>query len=201
MQQDQYDYLKAKAAAGEVVSIAVNKDGKPSRGVFIPWEHTASAFNMKTPRVTLAADDLQDDTVMGLLRACYVIGCYIFTPLTDYSFLAEFDRISDLFILKGENMRDLSFLQNYKKLFMFYLEDATLPGLQPLVDTCTASRMMPGKCLGFYHCTIEDTAALLSADFYISELLVWPVKGDAPARWQCAEEPGTFRFFTEKEDT
>lgn len=200
MQQEQYDYLKAKAAAGGVVSIAVNKDGKPSRGVFIPWERTTSAFNMKTPRVTLAADDLRDDAVMELLRACYVIGCYIFTPLTDYNFLAEFDTISDLFILKGENMRDLSFLQNYQKLFMFYLEDATLPGLQPLVDACTASKMMPGKCLGFYHCTVKDTSALSNVKFYISELLVWGVKDDAPARWQCAATPGTFKFFTEKED-
>ena len=181
------------------MSIAVNEDGSPVRGGFVPWEQTTSAFNMRTPEVTLSVSDLQDEKIMDALRSCDLAGCYLFTALPDYGFLSDFTGLRDLFILHGENIPDLSFLRSMSGLFMFYLEDATLPDLRPLVDCCNASKSFAGKCLGFYRCRVEDTSALSDVNCILSELLVWPVSGDTRERWKTARKPGVFKFYERKE--
>lgn len=186
----------AKAADERAcISIAISEDGTPFRGCFVPWERTVSAMNMKLPNITLAADDLQDASVMEDLGKCEVIGCYLFTALEDYQFLCEFTEIMDLFILKGKYMRDLSFVKNMPHLFLFYLEEAVLPDLEPLVEICNQGDKLPGKCLGFYRCQVKDTSALSKVDFLLSELLVWPTESDTRERWKAARAPGIFRFF------
>lgn len=80
--------LKAAAEAGGYMSIAINVDNTPVRGCFVPWERTVSAYNMKIPRLTIAADDLQDMKVMDDLKRCRLLGLYCFTPLDDYEFIA-----------------------------------------------------------------------------------------------------------------
>jgi hypothetical protein len=82
-----------------------------------------------------------------------------------------------------------------KNLYLFYLEDAKLPDLKPLIEVCNEGERLPGKCLGFYHCEVEDTSALSDVDFIISELLVWPSGGDTRDRWKTSTHPGTFRFY------
>jgi hypothetical protein len=52
--------LKAAAGAGDYMSIAINADNTPFGGCSIPWERTVSAYNMKLPRLTIAATDIQD---------------------------------------------------------------------------------------------------------------------------------------------
>jgi hypothetical protein len=177
------------------MSIAINADGAPVSRGFVPWERTVSAFNMKTPKITLAASDLQDETIRNALRSCDLCGCYLFTALSDYSFLSEFSGLLDLFITHGEQIHDLSFVRDMKNLYLFYLEDAKLPDLKPLIEVCNEGERLPGKCLGFYHCEVEDTSALSDVDFIISELLVWPSGGDTRDRWKTSTHPGTFRFY------
>ena len=194
MIREEYEKLVGASEENAYISIAVNADGTPVRSGFVPWVRTASAFNMKTPNLTISAGDLQDEKVTGLLRRCRVTGCYIYEGLDDYSFIAEFGDIRDLHIIHCEKMKDLSFLRQLKDLFMLYLEDASLPDLRPLVDVCNESRGGPGKCFGFRNCRVEDTSALEDAGFTLSELLIWPTKGDSAGRWKTGVRPGVFRF-------
>ena len=75
MEKEQYDKLMEAASKNAYMSIAVNEDGSPVRGGFVPWERTTSAFNMRTPEVTLSVSDLQDEKIMDALRSCDLAGC------------------------------------------------------------------------------------------------------------------------------
>ncbi len=194
MQQDQFEKLVKDAEENAYLSIGINKDGTPVTGGFVPWEKTISAFNMKTPKVTLAVSDLSDKAVSEALEKCRVIGCYIFAPLMDYSFVSGFKELSDLFILHAENMKDLAFLRGLSDLFMFYLSDAVLPDIAPLAYAFASGDRIPGKCLGLCNCSIEDVSALAKADIRFSELLIWSAEGDRADRWKTLNKPGVFRF-------
>ena len=195
MKKEQYDKLMEAAAENAYMSIAINADGAPVRGGFVPWERTASAFNMNVPIVTLAADDLLDDRIMDALRRCDLAGCYIFTALSDHSFIADFTGLRDLFICHGKQIQDLSFVRHLSELFMFYLEDASLPDLKPLIDVCNEGESLPGKCFGFRNCNVADASSLSEVNFILSELLVWPVDGDTRERWKPSRKPGIFKFY------
>lgn len=195
MVQEDYNKLMLAAENGANMSIAINSDGKSVKSGFIPWERTASFFNMNTPKITIAASDLQNKAIVDTLMKCVLTGCYIYVPLSDYSFLADFENLKDIFICHGENIRNLLFLQKMKKLFMFYLEDASLPDLKPLIDVCNVGESGPGKCFGFCRCKIEDTSSLSEANFILSELLVWPIEGDDCTRWKSGRKPGIFKYY------
>lgn len=199
MQTKEREKLREAAQNHAYTSIAINKDGAPIHGIFIPWEKTATAMNMKMPRITITVEDLKNEEIIKKLQQCHLIGCYILTPLDDYQFISQFHELWDLFILYGEKVHDLSFIQNMPKLFLFYLEDAKLKDIKPLIDNCKLGNSLPGKSFGFYHCEIEDTSAMQEADFIISELLIWPKKGktDSKDRWkrQNGRYFGTFRIY------
>ena len=84
MEERDREVLRETASEQGYTSIAINKDGKHVGGCFIPWKLTSSAINMKTPRITLAVEDLQDETIMADVKKCKVLGCYIMIPLEDY---------------------------------------------------------------------------------------------------------------------
>ncbi len=65
MEEKDREILREAASEQGYTSIAINKDGKHVGGCFIPWKLTSSAINMKTPRVTLAVEDLQDEAIMA----------------------------------------------------------------------------------------------------------------------------------------
>ncbi len=199
MQDEERLKLKAAAAEEEYMSIAINQDGSPVRGGFIPWERTASAFNMKTPKVTISVDDLQNEEIMQEISACRMKGCYILAPLPDYSFLSDYHEICDIFIRYGENIKDLSFINDMPELFMFYLEDASLHDIAPLITNCNNGAPLPGKCFGFCHCEIEDVSAMQEVEFIISELLIWVKSGksDNRERWSTGRHIGEFRMYSE----
>ena len=194
MRQDQYEKLAEAAENKAYLSIGISADGTPVTSGYVPWEKTTSAFNMKTPNVTLAVSDLTDKAVLEALGKCRVIGCYIFAPLKDYSFVSGFKELRDLFILHAENMKDLAFLRGLPDLFMLYLRDAVLPDLAPLAEAFAAGDRIPGKCLGLCNCRIEDVSALAKADIRFSELLIWSAEGDCADRWKTLNKPGVFRF-------
>ena len=195
MVQDTYRNLMQAADNNAYMSIAVNSDGNPVVSGFVPWERTVTAFNMKTPKITLAASDLHDINVLNALKHCKLTGCYIFDPLNDYSFLADFEKIEDLFICNGNNIKDLSFVTQMDNLFLFYLENAVLPDLKPLIDVYNRGKGCPAKCMGFYRCIVTDTSSLLEANFILSELLIWPASGDSRDKWKSSRIPGVFRFY------
>ena len=181
MEEKDREILREAASGQGYTSIAINKDGKHVGGCFIPWKLTSSAINMKTPRVTLAVEDLQDEAIMADVKKCKVLGCYIMIPLEDYSFVQQFHELCDLFILYGKNISDLSFAQDMPNLCLFYLEDAKLTDIRPLIDNCE----------------IQDTSAMKDADFMISELLIWPPEGqtDEKERWLNERHISGFRIY------
>ena len=177
MQQDQYEKLIKAAEENAYLSIGISADGTPVWSGPVPWEKTVSAFNMKPPKVTLAAEDLSNSAVTDALSRCRITGCYIFAPLKDYGFISGFAELRDLSILRGENIRDLSFVRGLKELFMFYLEDACVPDLEPLAEACAGSSFGPPKCFGFRNCRIADASALTESDIHFSELFFRTDKG------------------------
>ena len=199
MLPDERERLRAAAAAKSYLSIAIAKDDTPVNSIFIPWEETANAFNMQTPKLTISKDDLFIPDVMKDLRRCELIGCYILTPLQDYSFLSSFHDIQDLFIMHGSQITDLSFVMGKPELCMFYLEDARLHDLGPLIKNCNhCDKGLPSpKCFGFYHCEIKDTSALRTAKFTLSELLIWPKEGqkERKERWKSGNPVCTFKIY------
>lgn len=177
MQQDQFEKLIKAAEENAYLPIGINGDGAPVTGGFIPWEKTVSAFNMRTPKVTLAVSDLSDKAVLNALAKCRITGCYIFAPLDDYGFISGFKDLWDLFVLHGGNIRDLGFLDGLSELSMFYLEDASVPDLEPLARALGNGLSGPPKCAGFRNCTIGDASALKRTGIRFSELFFRNDKG------------------------
>ena len=180
MQDKQYDMLMKAANEHAYMSIAINSDGTPVRRTFIPWERTVSAFNMKKPIITLAVADLQDKDIMNALKKCALEGCYIYTALADYSFIADFIELKDLYILHGEHMSDLSFIRHLSKLFMFYLEGATLPDLNPLIVSAKYSCGFPN----FQASDIMVVDRYLDYFTTIMEDRLWQVLAKPGFRWR-----------------
>lgn len=197
MQTEERKRLAEAAEKNDYMSIAINDSDKPVRSGFVPWEKTATAFNMKTPKITLSIQDLEDESIRSDLKKCCLTGIYIFTGLPDYRFLRDFGQVRDLFILHGENIKDLSFVSHMPELFMIYLEEVSVPDLVPLIESFNKGKSLPGKCIGLYKCRVEDTSALNQIRFCVSEFLVWPVEGDSKERWKITNSRvGTYRYYS-----
>lgn len=72
------------------LSVGVTESGEGYCMIPIPWENTATAYNMKIPNVYISKDDLFDEKLMAKLKEYKVIGFYFDVPLDDYSFLKNF---------------------------------------------------------------------------------------------------------------
>lgn len=198
MQPDQRKLLLEAAENRAYLSIAVTDDGASVRWGVVPWERSTSAYNMRTPKLTISAEDLLDESVRELLRQCTINGCYLYARLPSFDFLAEFSQLEDLYLPAGELVADLSFVRPMTRLFMLYLGGAQLPDLDPLIDLWNANPYGAGKCLGLSSCDVADTSALARATFRFKELHIWPVPGDSADRWLSAEKPLLFRFHETK---
>lgn len=177
------------------LNIGITRDGSPRNSLRVPWERTASAFNMKTPNVYLSGDDLQDPDILARLQNYRILGCYIFDPLEDYSFLEELKGLWDIHIRYGGNLTDISFLADNKEWFMFYLEDACLENLEPLFPKDRGKGMLHSYCVGLVNCKVADISALEQEDVYLSELLVIQPEGtNERARWENVHA-GTYRYY------
>ena len=198
MLEDQYRQLMQAAEEQAWMSIAVRETEAPIRALGIPWERTVTAFNMRKPKLALAKDDLRDPEILDALRRCRLVGCYVFVPLDDYAFLSAFSQMQDLVLLHAGAVKDLSFLRHMPELFLFYLTEADIPDLEPLISICNEGRSGPGKCFGFLNCRVADTSALREIRFFLSELLIWPAEGDSRERWDLTRA-SVFRFYANRD--
>ena len=198
MLEDQYRQLMQAAEEQAWMSVAVRETEAPIRSLGIPWERTVTAFNMRKPKLTLAKDDLRDPEILDALRRCRLVGCYVFVPLDDYAFLSAFSQMQDLVLLHAGAVKDLSFLRHMPELFLFYLTEADIPDLEPLISICNEGRSGPGKCFGFRNCRVADTSALREIRFLLSELLIWPAEGDSRERWDLTRA-SVFRFYANRD--
>lgn len=184
MIESQREILRKKAS--EYLSIGITENGEPRSVVPVPWEATVHAFNMRTPTVYLAPEDLGNDKIMDLVRSYRVIGCYIWAPLEDYSFLSSLKDLQDLNIMDGEKVQDLCFLEELENCSMFCLQNAALKN----IDAILRAKTQPGasslrlRCIGLANCRIADISAFEHAEVQFSEFLVWnPEDRDERARW------------------
>ena len=116
----------------DYLSIGITQDGEIQRVIPIPWQQTGTAFNMRRPTVYIEPSDLEDEELMARLEAFQVRGMYIFTPLEDYSFIARFRGLWDVYILRFGGWIDLSFMRQIPGWKMFHLRDAIVPDISPV---------------------------------------------------------------------
>lgn len=178
---------KLSNRTSEYLSIGITNGGVPRMTVGVPWESTTYAFNMRPPKVYLSPEDLNDEEIMRLLTSYKVIGCYIWAPLDDYSFLARFKDLEDLNIKNGDAIRDLEFLTELQECRMLYLQNAKLKNLDVILSVKKNSQAVFGclRCIGLDNCEVEDLSAFESEDVHFSEFLIWNPKGrNERDRWR-----------------
>lgn len=170
MLDEQRELIKSRTS--KYISIGISENGEAYGVINVPWELTATAFNMKTPDVYISREDTADEEIIALLSSFHVVGCYIFCPLEDYSFLSRFTEIADLNIYNGENVRDLSFIEDYSEFRMFMLSKAHLKNLDEFTVMKDKYNYSVPKCLALHDCIIDDISSLESKNHSFTELIV-----------------------------
>ena len=192
---------KLENRESEYLSIGITQGGVPRTTIGIPWEATVHAFNMRTPNVYLSPEDIQDEEIMGQLESYKVIGCYIWVPLSDYSFLARLKDLQDINIKNGDAISNLSFLAELYECRMLYLQSAKLKNLDVIVEVKKNSTAMFGclRCIGLDNCVVEDLSVFETEKVHFSEFLIWMPEGsNERSRWNVVSA-GTRRYYEFKE--
>ena len=185
----------------EYLSIGITLGGAHRMSVGVPWQVTAHAFNMRTPDVYISPEDLQDEALMELIQSYKVIGCYIWAPLKDYSFLARFKYLQDINIKNGDAITNLDFLTELYECRMLYLQNAALENLDIIVEVKKNSTAILGglRCVGLDNCVVKDLSVLKNEKVHFSEFLVWMPEGsNEVSRWDVVSA-GKFQYFEFKE--
>ena len=178
----------------EYVSIGITKDAQPRASGWVPWHSTSNAFNMRTPRVFFDPEELQDPEVWAWLDAHKVNGCYIYCPLTDYSFLARLPHLQDITIFRGEALRDLAFLRKLPDWFQLQVEGAVLEDLSDLFPD-GPRKGVHSYCVCLDGNTVKDMSALTQPGIYLSELVILEPEGSNDReRWK-AVLCGKYSYF------
>jgi len=170
----------------EYISIGITQGGLPKTAMQIPWESTGQAYNMCTPNVYIAPEDLEDEEIMNMLKSYKVVGCYIWVPLTDYSFISNFEELWDLYIANGDKIRDLIFMENLNQCRMLFLQNAKLENL----DIVLKLNKKPGapfdrlKCVALMNCEVNDLTCFENEKHDFFEFLVWEAgENKSRKRW------------------
>jgi len=179
------------------LSIGITKGGIPRTSVWVPWEDTVHAFNMRTPSVYISPEDLNDKEIMGKISTYKVIGCYIWESLQDYSFLTCFKDLQDISINNGETLQNLDFLSELYECSMLYLRSAKLKDLDIIADVKKKSKNVFGalRCIGLDDCEIEDVSVFEKEKMHFSEFLVWKPEGSNESSKWSAVSASKFRYY------
>ena len=164
------------------LSIGITADGKPRRSVWVPWELTGNAMNMRTPDLYFSPEELQDEALWEELKRFHIVGCYIFCPLDDYGFLYRLTELQDLNIYKGGALRDLRFLRTMPEWFQLHVEDAVLTDLNDLFPDGPRKGIL-SCCICLSGCQVADLSAL--ENVRLSELVILMPEGSNDRdRWK-----------------
>lgn len=164
------------------LSIGITADGKPRRSVWVPWELTGNAMNMRTPDLYFSPEELQDEALWEELKRFHIVGCYIFCPLDDYGFLYRLTELQDLNIYKGGALRDLRFLRTMPEWFQLHVEDAVLENLDDLFPDGPRKGIL-SCCICLSGCQVADLSAL--ENIRLSELVILMPEGtNDKDRWK-----------------
>lgn len=166
------------------LSIGITENGEPRKSIWVPWDRTGNAFNMRTPRIYLSPGDLADEALWEELSRFHINGCYIFCPLSDYSFLNRLTELEDLNIYKGGVLRSLGFLRQMPLWFQLHVEDAVLEDLSDLFPEGPRKGIC-SLCICLSGCTVKDISALTREDIRLSELVILMPEGSNDRdRWK-----------------
>ncbi|MBR2719468.1 MAG: hypothetical protein IKB78_09265 [Clostridia bacterium] len=175
---------KLKTYPHNYLSIGVTAGGEPCRSGWVPWDSMGNAFNMKIPEIYFTPEDLTDEGIWAELSRFHINGCYIFCPLSDYSFLARLPELWCLTIYQGGALRDLGFLRPMEHWFQLHVEDAVLENLDDLFPS-GPRRGIHSYCVCLAGCTVKDISALTQEGIYLSELVILAPEGsNDKARWK-----------------
>lgn len=175
---------KLRSHPNKSLSIGITADGTPRSSGWIPWDSTANAFNMRTPKVFLTPGDLTDEALWTELSRFHINGCYIYCPLTDYSFLERLPGLQDITIHKGGALRDLRFLRKMEDWFQLHVEDALLENLEDLFPD-GPRKGIHSYCVCLSGCTVKDLSALTQPGIRLSELVILAPQGSNDReRWK-----------------
>lgn len=171
----------------DFVSIGITKDGEPLQVISVPWEKTCNAYSMRCPDVYLAPEDTSDADILSEILKHKVIGCYIWVPLEDYSFLSAFTSMRDLSVEYADNMTDLDFLRNFKSCELLFLHKARLKNLDAILDMKKNEDAIFSvfKCVGLCNCEVDDVSRFERERFDFSEFLIWrDTERDEKEKWR-----------------
>ena len=165
---------KLEGKEGRYISIGITDGGEPYNMIGVPWERTGTAFSMRIPDVYIAPEDLADEELMELLSRYTVMGCYIWSPLEDYGFLARFPDIRDLNIKFCRNMTDLEFLRPLTNCYMLSLHGAELENLDVILDMHAEHKNHLGgfSNVALSECTVRDLSGFESKRHCFHEFIV-----------------------------
>ena len=139
---------------------------------------------MRTPQVFLAPGDLTNEALWAELSRFHIHGCYIYCPLTDYSFLERLPGLQDITIHKGGALRDLRFLRKMEDWFQLHVEDALLENLEDLFPD-GLRKGIHSYCVCLSGCTVKDLSALTQPGIRLSELVILAPQGSNDReRWK-----------------
>ena len=180
MTESQRQFLREYSK--KYLSIGITADGKPRRSVWVPWELTGNAMNMRTPDLYFSPEELQDEALWEELKRFHIVGCYIFCPLDDYGFLYRLTELQDLNIYKGGALRNLRFLRTMPEWFQLHVEDAVLTDLNDLFPDGPRKGIL-SCCICLSGCQVADLSAL--ENVRLSELVILMPEGtNDKDRWK-----------------
>ena len=136
----EYEREQLNNRGSEYISIGVTENGQRISAFNIPWEQTAHAFNMKIPDVFLAPEDLKDEKLMNQIRSFHVVGCYVLTPIDDYSFIAGLPELFDIYLANATKLKNLSFLSGLGEWSMLHISGAHLQDLNAIAESAQIQR-------------------------------------------------------------
>ena len=192
---------------GAYLSIGITEGGRPRRCIGVPWDRTVTAMNMRLPQLYLSEEEIQDPQILARLQNYKVCGVYIFIPLQDYSFLAEFPWLEDVNIRQAQNLSSLEFLRG-KPWKMLYLENAHLADLAPAFEPRrTGKPEKEGMFFALPHhlnlalcdCEVDEVKDICGDWVRFSELLIFHRGKEEKERWKKARV-NTFKYYERKEE-
>ncbi|MBO7196536.1 MAG: hypothetical protein J6V80_04325 [Clostridia bacterium] len=158
----------------EYVSIGISDGGVCYSVTPVMWENTASAFNMKTPELFIAPEDLLDREIFDRICSLQVLGLYVYTSLDDYRFISHFHDLRDLHVRCCAKLCDLDFLSDLTDLGMLFLEGASLRDVDVIWEVKASGRgFMPYRQVGLFDCNIDRAPKVDVEKQGFTEFLVW----------------------------
>lgn len=179
----------------DYLNLGITEDGKPRCIYPCYWSLSRHTYNMQLPDIYICPDDLKDERLMGKLNSFHIKGCYIFTPLERYDFIADFKEVRDISIANNPNMKNLSFLKKLSEWIMLSLHNVNLDNLDDIRLSLDKSERSMDAGLSISNCEIKDISALYGS-WGIYELVV--IGGDPKTereRWR--ELNASYKHFYE----